>query len=375
VDWAPILALAGLDRAALTAADPHWNWLAAADTRVAWTGTWPGSSLPLRVEAASLRGRPVAFMTMGPWTRPWRTSSASSGKEIALVAVLFLLAFGILAGGLLLARKNLREGRGDRSGAAVLGCSLAAVLLLLWACRVHVVASMGLPAMFLIAVCTAVFYGVLFWAIYLAVEPFLRRHWPQTLVSWTTLLGGRVRDRVVGRDVLVGVALGVAIAALVRVADFIGGEQVWPSIDLLLGTRSTIGEILTRIVYAARTGIFIVFLLVMLRVLFRSQWTAAIAFVVLLTAVNILGSDDMVSDGLISLLYFSMFAATILKWGFTSLTVGLVIGDLLIIIPAGTDLSAWYAGQTALLIAFPLALAAWAVSTSTGGGRNAARGQ
>jgi serine/threonine-protein kinase len=372
VDWAPLLALAGLDPATLTIANPQWNWLAGADTRAAWTGMWPGTSLPLRVEAAALRGRPVAFMTMGPWTRPWRTSSASSGKEMALIAVLFLLAFAILAGGSLLARKNLREGRGDRGGAAVLGCSLAGVLLLLWACRVHVVASMGLPAMFLIAVCTAVFYGVLFWALYLAIEPFLRRHWPQTLVSWTTLLGGRVRDRVVGRDVLVGVALGVAIAVLVRGSELLAGEIIWPSVDLLLGTRSTIGEILTRTIYAARTAIFIVFVLVMLRVLFRSQWMAAIVFVVMLTAVNVLDSDKTVSDGVLSLLYFSMFAATILKWGFTSLTVGLITGDLLIILPAGTELSAWYAGQTALLIAFPLALAAWAVYTSVGVRRPAA---
>ena len=44
----------------------------------------------------------------------------------------------------------------------------------LWVCQVHLVASIGLPAMFLIAICTAVFYGVLLWTIYLALEPFVR---------------------------------------------------------------------------------------------------------------------------------------------------------------------------------------------------------
>ena len=75
--------------------------------------------------------------------------------------------------------------------------------------------SIGLLAMFLIAVCTSVFYGVLLWTIYVALEPYVRKHWPQVLVSWTNLLAGRVADPVVGRDVLLGTALGVVWALLV----------------------------------------------------------------------------------------------------------------------------------------------------------------
>ena len=67
VDWGVLFGLAGLDQAQLRPADPLWNWLAASDTRAAWTGTWPGSGRPLRVEAAALGGRPVAFMLIGPW--------------------------------------------------------------------------------------------------------------------------------------------------------------------------------------------------------------------------------------------------------------------------------------------------------------------
>ena len=81
VDWTPLLTLAGLDPATLQAAEPQWNWLAAPDTRVAWTGTWPGGSEPLRVEAAARRGRPVAFSVIGPWTKPWRAPSASTGRR------------------------------------------------------------------------------------------------------------------------------------------------------------------------------------------------------------------------------------------------------------------------------------------------------
>ena len=34
------------------------------------------------------------------------------------------------------------------------------------------------------------FWLVLFWILYIAIEPFVRRRWPQILVSWTRLLSG-----------------------------------------------------------------------------------------------------------------------------------------------------------------------------------------
>ncbi len=368
VDWKPLLTLAGLDPATLQSTEPRWHWLAGADTRAAWTGIWRGSTLPMRVEAAALQGRPVAFIAMGPWTQPWRASSPSATREIVFAVLIFLVALAILIGGTLLARRNLREGRGDRGGAVTLGCAVAAGLLALWVCRIHVSASTGLLAMFLLAVCTCVFYGVLFWAIYLALEPFMRRHWPQTLVSWTTLLGGRVRDAVVGRDVLFGVAVGVAVAVLIRSTEPLAGNTVvWPSIDLMLGTRSTVGEILTRALYATRTALFMVLLLVLFRVVVRKQWAAALAFVLLFAGLNALDSDRPAFDAVRTFLYFSMLAATVLRWGLTSLTVGLMIADLLLVMPATLELSAWYVGQSVLIAAIPLSLASWALYTSASG--------
>ena len=66
---------------ALQPAEPQWNLLAASDTRAAWTGTWPESGQPLRVEAAALGGRPVAFMLAGPWQKPWRMPDDTSGRN------------------------------------------------------------------------------------------------------------------------------------------------------------------------------------------------------------------------------------------------------------------------------------------------------
>ena len=42
------------------------------------------------------------------------------------------------------------------------------------------------------------------WLYYVALEPFVRRLWPDVLISWSRLLSGRLQDPLVGRDLLIG---------------------------------------------------------------------------------------------------------------------------------------------------------------------------
>ena len=119
---------------------------------------------------------------------------------------------------------------------------MTAVLLALWLCQVHVVDALGLFALFLLAVCTSVFYGVLFWTIYLALEPFVRRHWPQSPGVVDERPDRPRPDAVVGRDVLIGVALGIWFALLFRASRIGDGSVNYPGdVELLLGLRSTVG--------------------------------------------------------------------------------------------------------------------------------------
>jgi serine/threonine-protein kinase len=370
-DWDPLFALAGLDRAKLQSADPLWNWLAASDTRAAWTGTWPESGRPLRVEAASLGGRPVAFMLVGPWRTPWRMASASSDREDTSAMILFAMAISILAAGGWLARKNLREGRGDRRGAIRLAAAMSCVLMALWTCQVHLVASLGLLAMFLLAICTSVFNGVLLWTIYIALEPFVRRHWPQVLVSWTSVLTGRIRDGVVGRDVLFGAALGVAWAVIIRGVDRVtGAEGVarFPgTTELLSGLRSTAGVVLEEAPYAIRNALLYFFLLFLLRVVLRRQWIAAAAFAGIFGLLSAIGNDHPWIGGLMAVVYFGSGAFVVLRWGLLAFGVGVFVSALLMDVPATLDTSAWYFGSMALLMAIVAGLAAFGLHASIAG--------
>jgi len=233
---------------------------------------------------------------------------------------------------------------------------------------VHVTASSGMMGPFLIAVCTTVSYGVLFWAIYLALEPFVRRYWPQSLVSWTTLFSGRVRDPIVGRDVLIGAVIGVAVALVIRGSEWQTGPTLIEN-DVLLGARSTAGAVVAQVIYAMRSALLIFYLLFVLRVLLRNQWAAAAALTATFAILNALQADQRLIPGLVTVLYFGLLSWAVIRWGLTALFAALVVADMLLITPATTDRSAWFLGATIVIAVLPIAIATWAFFTSTSGPR------
>ena len=368
IDWSPLFAAAGLTPAALQPAVPEWNWLAASDTRAAWTGSWPGSSRPLRVEAAALDGKPVAFMTIAPWQQPWRAPDADSEDAIPLL-IIGMMACVILAGGLLLARHNLRHGRGDRRSALNLARVTIAWMLVLWVLQVHPATSIGLFGNFLVAIATSVFNGALLWTLYIALEPVVRARWPQTLVSTTTLFTGRFRDAVVGRDVLWGVALGVGWALLLSgVAVSAGHSDLGRVPSEMLGElRGALAHLFTQGARAMRTALAFFMLLFVLRTLLRRQWAAALAFAALFALVDFVGSDQPMVDSPTSFVLMLMIATVVVRFGLLALAVSVFVTNVLVSVPLSSDPGAWYLPNAALLLGVILSIATWALYTSTGG--------
>ena len=150
IDWKPLFDAAGLDQSKFENTEPLWTWLATSDSRMAWTGAWPESGRPLRVEAASLRGSPVAFSLISPWNEPARMPPTSELSNRDDYRGLFFgaLAVIILIGAVLLARYNLSSGRGDRRGAFRLAIFFFSLHMLLWLTRSHFAATFGVLGMF-----------------------------------------------------------------------------------------------------------------------------------------------------------------------------------------------------------------------------------
>jgi hypothetical protein len=368
IDWSPLFAAAGINAATLQPAIPEWNWLAASDTRAAWTGSWPGSNRPLRVEAAALDGKPVAFMATAPWQQPWRTSDAGDSDVVPLL-IIGLIACVILTGGLLLARHNLRHGRGDRRSALNLARFTIAWMLVLWTLAVHPAVSIGLFGNLLVAIATSVFNGVLLWTLYIALEPVVRSRWPQALVSTTTVFSGRIRDAVVGRDVLWGVALGVCWALLLSSVAVSAANSDLGRVppELLGGLRSTLASFFTNGARAMRTGLAFFMLLFVLRTLLRKQWAAALVFASLFATLDFVGSDQPMVDGLTSFVLMLMIATVVVRFGLLSLAVSVFVTNTLVSVPLSSDTNAWYLANAALPLMVVIGLATWALYSSTGG--------
>src|SRR5258708_33986704 len=91
------------------------------------------------------------------------------------------------------ARYNLRLGRGDTQGAMRLGLFGLTVGMLAWVAGGTHVASFVEADLFFMAIMRAIFGGATLAFTYISFEPFVRRSWPQTIISWIRLLGGGVR--------------------------------------------------------------------------------------------------------------------------------------------------------------------------------------
>ena len=358
-DWQPLFDAAGLDLSKLTTAAPERVWLEAADMRVAWTGVWPGSTRPLRVEAASWQGKPVGFTLQGPWNGAERT--AGTGSFEPRYMVLMLLALVVLAGAPFLARHNLLKGRGDRGGAFRIAVFMFTVHMVLWAARVHVVPSAGLIGMLMIAIATATFYGVLVWTVYLAVEPFVRRHWPQTIISLTRVLSGRIRDPIVGRDILIGITISLLWRVVNNVATAYSGTPARPdfvSSEVLNGFRGALGECLEGLPHAVRESLIFVFMLVVLRVLLRNQWLAVAAFTAIWVSMAVLGGAPPVAIAVNALIYSSI-AFTVLRFGLLAIATTMLFDSVINEIPFTLNVSAWYFGLSIVMMTAVLALVVW----------------
>ena len=82
----------------------------------------------------------------------------------------------------------------------------------------------------------ALYHSAMVWIQYIAIEPYLRRVRPASLVSWARMVSRRWRDPILGRDVLAGLFLGGAM-----VAAQLAAGRILLSTDGQLSFRDTLG--------------------------------------------------------------------------------------------------------------------------------------
>jgi len=267
--------------------------------------------------------------------------------------------------------RNYVRGRGDRRGAFRLGAFVFSSHMLLWICQTHVVAGAEGFGLFLIAMGNALFGAALMWALYLAIEPYIRRHWPQAIISWSRLLAGRLRDPLLGRDLLIGVILGIVWLVIVELSllEIVrrGGAPIVGATEYLRGGRHILGAGLAQVLKSVQATLVFFFVLFLLRVLLRRSGLAAAVFVALFTAFRVLGGEYLAVQIPTSIAIFAIVALAGVRFGLVALAAGLFTVDLIISAPMPASASSWYVPATAFVFLTVLGFAMWGFYTSLGG--------
>lgn len=223
-DWREFFALAGLDFEGFEPAESAWTPPVFADKRIAWRGTLADfPAVSVRIEAAEYRGQPVYFKTVAPWDLPRREAVAGENPFVTYGTGLIILIICIaIIGSIFLAYRNLKVGRGDLRGGLKLTVFIF-VLQILWQAIIadHVPTLWGELSIIYEIMSYAVIAAVVVGLLYIALEPYVRRHWPETLVSWNRVMRGNFRDPMVGRDVLAGGLMGLIHAVAIHLGMFL----------------------------------------------------------------------------------------------------------------------------------------------------------
>jgi serine/threonine-protein kinase len=350
-------------------------------TRQSWTGSYPGpGQFPIRIEGSSTGGRVTSFEIVFPWTTTAVNSSTTS------VSLVDFFNIGLLVIVMVVARRNWTNGRVDRAGAwrmAVVASTTALISSVLLA---HHLDNSFRGVMFGVTSANGVFAA----GFYLALEPWVRRLWPESMITWARVIAGRWRDPVVGRDVLLGVVAAVAASCLHRLM------YVWLTnigtapagivplgggfgfvLDNLMGVRAATGGIPLSVLVALQNSLVEFFILFLCKVVLRKSWLAVAAALSISVATAVLSFTSVVSvvsraasADYAFIVFLSVVMMTLaMRLGFLALTVWVIVGQFVEHAMLTPDFGAWYGQSSLIAVIVVSAMALWAFRVSLGSRR------
>lgn len=267
-----------------------------------------------------------------------------------------------------LALRNVRLARADRSGSLVFAFALGTIQLLVWLMSVQHELDLPREVLLLWIFLSPNWFGSVFfhWLMYLALEPYVRRYWPQGLISWTRILHGRFRDRLAGRDLLIGSLAGVLLSVIVEgclplltnVTDLINFEA-----GSLLHMSGAVLDTLER---GIAWGVWFLMFLLLMRFVFRDSRLTIVGTTLLFMAIGLSG----VPWQSIGLGMWALGAALVItRFGLLAGCAYFFTEQLLEIFPISADLNEWYGRGTVVAVGSIAVVAAYGFYTSTLAGR------
>jgi hypothetical protein len=237
------------------------------------------------------------------------------------------------------------------------------------------------------------------WVLYIALEPHLRRIWPETIIGWSRLLAGGIRDPLVGRDILVGVLVAIGDALILAFHTMLRRWSNQPpqfpvgafgnpfdgmaaSSDLLMGGRYALSRIIGSVMsIPVWSGTMLTFLLLFgLLILLRRRSLAMAAIVLGFTGIYVLthggwllanAPADHFAPSIADVVLFAAVQTAVVlvavRFGLLTMLVAAFVSLLLTLMPIAVDSSVPYAVSSRLIVATVIALAAYGWHTALAG--------
>jgi predicted Ser/Thr protein kinase len=367
----------GYDPAGFTETPPQVVPMVAYDLRKAWKGPAPGlPDVEVRIEAASLAGRITAVKVVLPWTNAQRepdkpaAGAALFGPLVAMGMTLTAMLFGLI-----FAVRNLRLNRADKKGALRLALVVGFLALIAWVGSAHHVAAPDEWELLSNEVADAGFTGLALWVLYVALEPMVRSHWPQAMVTWNRLLSGRFGDAQLGAHILTGAAIGLALRIALTAPHWIDYRHDGvPFGDALGGSQSAlawIGSNAQQLQSDLQSGFIVFFAIFGFRALWKNDYAAAFTTAALFAAVsnNGIWSDSnphLILERSVLLGIFAVLAFILIRMGMVSSVAALFFINTPDRINLGPGLSGWYTPYGLATMALLTAVAIYAFWRSIG---------
>ncbi len=337
VPWSDFFDAAGLDFSRFHAVTPSGVPPMAIDEQFAWQGPDGDRAEPVTIQAASWRGRPVLFET--------REVVGATPQGVPLSVGLTVL--GILGLVISIAGWRVwRSGRLDRRGAVVLTSSVV----------VAAIAGGSAPTIFLLA--------GLIGLVYASIEPFARRYWPDSLISWSRVCQGQWRNPLVASHVLVAILAGAAASYVVfpwinwlisPLPSNANGEAALPNIG-------SIPFLMANVSLGVFSATMYLTMVILARLAFRRLWVADFLAAVGLVAVSFyalyyVAPDQRIWIGALLVIPSLVWIVMMRHFGFLTLLVIWIAFVEMGIVPL--KISGWGAERVIALHMIPIAVAAW----------------
>jgi len=371
LNWGLLFAEAGLDQTQFVPASPKWAPPDSFDVRADWEGHLPDRpDLLLHVTAAAYHGVPVYFQLIAPWDQPWRGDPSSQSRMTATDGMLLSTAWPLLMGGYLLvagffARRNVRRGRGDTKGALRLAGFAILANCVYGFFVYHYVPQADYISVQFILLGAPLLFALLAWLGYMAVEPYGRQSWPKLMVSWQRLLNGRLRDPLVGRDVLLGIVAGSAMSAIFLGVGALSHSSAASPVDGYFGQgiMPSIGHCFLLLFAASFYALFYFALLSVMTGLLRRP---RLGLIVLALVMLLLNAQPTAVDFTLTVLFVLVFLTVLVRIGLVA-----AAAFFFILLTLGTSppliLDQWYAGRAMIALLVPLAALVYGFYVSLGG--------